>query len=277
MTNALIASRDAFSATHREERIVVNDRSWGVLRVGDSGPALVLMPGTLGRADIFWNQIEALQNRVRILALTYPETGGVADWSADICVLMDKYGIDTATVLGSSLGGYVAQYMAGTHAIRIDNLVAANTLHSVAILSDIAPYNTNMEAAPIDALRRGFNDGLAIWAAEAPHVRDLIELLTLEVNGRIPEAELRTRLNALKHGPELAPAGLEKSNIYTVESSDDHLAPPPVRDAVRARLDPVRSFTFERGSHFPYVTHPAEYTEMLETILDLKPKKEATE
>jgi len=214
MTNALIASRDAFSATHPEERIVVNGRLWGVFRVGDSGPALVLMPGTLGRADIFWNQIAALQDRVRILALTYPESGGVADWSADVCELMDMYGMDTVTVLGSSLGGYVAQYMAGTHADRIDNLVAANTLHSVAILSDIAPYNTDIDATPIDALRRGFNDGLAIWAAKAPHARDLIELLTLEVNGRIPEAELRMRLNALKHGPELAPAGLEKSNIY---------------------------------------------------------------
>lgn len=212
MTNTPIAARDKFGAENPEKRLEINGRFWGVLRCGDSGPALVLIPETLGRADISWNQTNALQDRVRILALSYPETGSIEEWAGDICALMDLHGVDTATVLGFSLGGYVAQYLAGAHTGRLENLVTANTLHSAAILSRIAPYNTDMDAKPIDALRRGFTDGMAVWAKEAPLAHELIELLILEVTDRIPEVELRMRMNALKHGPELPPAGLEKSN-----------------------------------------------------------------
>jgi maspardin len=64
-----------------------------------SGPVLLLIPGTLGRGDIFWQQITALKDRMRILAVTYPSTGGVADWSSDLVTLMDRMGVERATVL----------------------------------------------------------------------------------------------------------------------------------------------------------------------------------
>ena len=60
MTNPLTTARDAFLADNPEQRLEVNSRTWGTIRTGDSGPALVLIPGTLGRADIFWQQIAAL-------------------------------------------------------------------------------------------------------------------------------------------------------------------------------------------------------------------------
>jgi hypothetical protein len=41
---------------------------------------LFLIPGTLGRGDVFWQQITALNGRLRIIATSYPATGGVADW-----------------------------------------------------------------------------------------------------------------------------------------------------------------------------------------------------
>jgi maspardin len=89
MSNPLIDSRDAFAASHPEQRIDLNGREWGLVEVG-SGPVLLLIPGTLGRGDIFWQQITALKDRMRILAVTYPSTGGVADWSSDLVTLMDR-------------------------------------------------------------------------------------------------------------------------------------------------------------------------------------------
>lgn len=269
MSNALINRRNQFCKRSPEQRSRVNGREWGYIKAGSTGPALLLLPGTLGRADIFWNQIEALHGQAQILALTYPASGGIAEWGEDIVALMDTHSIQSATVLGSSLGGYLAQYFAAIKPELVDNLIAANTLPSVDFLTNIPPYSADINAIPAADLMQGFSDGLTQWAVDEPHSAELVELLLAEVSGRIPTAELRARLNALKFGPELPKQPLPKARIFTVESQDDRLIPEPIRTAVREALDPHESFVFKHGSHFPYITHPERYTDMIRKILAL--------
>lgn len=271
MNNPLFASRDAFLARRPEQREEVNGREWGVIRAGEAGPALVLLPGTLGRADIFWQQIAALAGRARILSVSYPASGGIADWASDIAVLMDRSGMDRAVVLGSSLGGYIAQYFTGIAPHRVAGLVAANTLSSVALLGGIPPYSLDLATAPAEALRSGFVRGLNAAVEADPSRRDLTELLLAEVETRIPLDELRSRLSALKHGPELPPPAIPRERVAVIECEDDPLIPPPMRDAVRERLSPARVFRFARGGHFPYVERPADYVALLEERLGLSP------
>ncbi|WP_052161115.1 alpha/beta fold hydrolase [Hoeflea sp. BAL378] len=268
MRNPLIESRDAFAARHPEQRIDLNGREWGLVDVG-SGPALLLIPGTLGRGDIFWQQIEALKDRVRILAVTYPGTGGVADWSGDLVTLLDRLGVERAVVLGSSLGGYLAQYLAANAPARAVKLIGANTLCSVQGIDQRMPYALDLMNAPITELRAGFGMGLSAWAAAHPDQADLVALLMAEVNGRIPEAELRNRLNATKSAPDLPPVTLPRGDIFTIEADDDPLIPPEMRAAVRERLNPGCAYRFLSGGHFPYVARPADYIGLLEQVMDL--------
>ena len=269
MTNRLIAERDRFSAAHPEERVTVNGREWGVVEAGDTGPVLLLIPGTLGRGDIFWRQIEALKDRARILAVTYPRTGGVVEWADDLASLCSARGVTRVAVLGSSLGGYQAQYLAAAHPELVERLIAANTLNSVSLIRDMPPYSSDLDNAPIGELRAGFHRGLGAWAETHPEQKDLVELLLQEADGRIPEPELRARLNALKRGPELPPLALPREKIATIEGADDPLIPPPMRAAVRARLQPAVAYRFETGGHFPYVVRPGLYISLLEEQLGL--------
>ncbi|MBK0328899.1 alpha/beta hydrolase [Rhodobacteraceae bacterium F11138] len=270
MTNTLISDRDRFAEKHPEQRIGLNGRDWGYLDIG-SGPALLLIPGTLGRCDIFWQQIIALSDRLRIIATSYPETGGIADWADDILALMDHLGLASTTILGSSLGGYLAQYVVGQAPNRFDRLIAANTLHSVIGLDQRMPYALDLHTTPIGDLRAGFGTGLQQWRNDHPDQSDLVDLLLMEVGGRIPEMELRNRLNALKTGPELPETTLPAARIFTVQADDDPLIPPEMRAAVRARLQPSAAYRFLSGGHFPYVARPAEYTALLEQIMGLAP------
>lgn len=267
--NSLIKSRDRFGESHPEERMTINGRTWGVVSAGREGPALLFIPGTLGRGDIFWQQMEALQNRARTVAVCYPASGGVAEWSDDLAILCSKLGLSSVTVLGSSLGGYVAQFFAAAHPELVSRLIAANTLASVRDLGTRPPYSSDLDHAPIDELREGFGRGLKAWAQAHSEQRELVELLLAEVGGRIPENELRTRLNALKRGPELPPLALSQERIATVEAADDPLIPPAMRESVRARLRPAISYRFESGGHFPYVVRPQHYTTLLEEQLGL--------
>jgi pimeloyl-ACP methyl ester carboxylesterase len=269
MPNRLIADRDRFASLHPELRIVIGGREWGYVRAGERGPALLLIPGTLGRADIFWQQIEALKVRARIVAVTYPRSGGVIEWASDLAELCSKLDLRRVTVLGSSLGGYVAQFFAATYPGLTERLVAANTLHSVANVATRPPYSSDLDNAPIEEIRVGFGRGLGAWRDMHPEQADVVDLLMAEVAGRIPEPELRARLNALKRGPELPPLDLPRERIATIEGADDPLIPTQMRDAVRARLNPSVAYRFEWGGHFPYVVRPDLYVALLEEQLGL--------
>ena len=272
MTNPLIASRDAFTAQYPETRIELNGRDWGYWDIGTdvpNAPVLLLIPGTLGRGDIFWNQITALSDRVRIVAVSYPDSGGIADWALDMVNLMDHLDISTASILGSSLGGYLAQFIAGTYPNYVIRLLAANTLHSVIEVSQMPPYSSDLMNSPIGDLRAGFDRGLGGWKDAHPEQADLVDLLLAEAGGRILKPELRARLNALKTGPELPAVTLASCDIVTIEADDDPLIPAEMRAAVRARLTPSVAYRFLSGGHFPYIARAAEYTALLEQVLGL--------
>lgn len=271
MSNPLIKARDAFAASHPETRESPNGRDWGMIDTGGTGPALVLIPGTLGRANIFWQQITALAPQLRVIALSYPAQGGITDWAADICALLDARGIASAAVLGSSLGGYLAQYLAGAHPARVSHLFAANTLDTVAGIAERQPYALDLDHAPIADLRAGFLSAMKAWGQAQPDQIDLVDFLIAEVGGRIPEGEMRARLNALKRGPELPATPLPPAALTVIDAADDPLIPPPMRAAVRARLPGATGFHFRWGGHFPYVLRPALYSSLILSRLGLAP------
>jgi maspardin len=275
MTNLLIGDRDAFARAHPETRERLGGRDWGVIDTGGAGPALVLIPGTLGRADIFWQQIAPLAPRLRVIALSYPDAGDIADWAGDLAALLDARGIERAAILGSSLGGYLAQYIAGTRADRVSHLFAANTLHSVEGLAARPPYSADLAAAPIEELRAGFLTAMQAWGEAHPEQGDFVELLKGEVAGRIPEGEMRARLAALKHGPELPPVALPADALTIIEAADDQLLPEPMRAGVRARLPGATVFRFRWGGHFPYLLRPDLYAGIIAARLGLAPQDDA--
>lgn len=273
MTNALIAARDRFAAAHPEQRFARDGRDWGFRDVG-AGPVLLLIPGTLGRGDVFFQQIEALSDRLRIVAVSYPASGSVGDWAGDLFALLDQLGIERASILGSSLGGYLVQWMAAVAPARIDRLIPANTLSDSTGMDQRPPYSLDLLNAPIADLRAGFHAGLGGWRAAHPEQADVVELLLGEADGRILEPELRARLNALKVSEPLPDLDFPAARIATIEADDDPLIPPPLRAGVRARLAPAVAYRFLSGGHFPYLARPAAYTGLLEQVMGLNPTGE---
>jgi len=234
MSNPLITARDAFAARHPERREIVNQRDWGVIDTQGDGPALLLLPGTLGRADIFWNQIAGLTD-LRIVSVSYPGSGGIADWIQDLAVLLDRLEVPRTAVLGSSLGGYVAQAFAATHPDRTTHLFAANTLASTVGIAQNPPYSLDLWHEDIAVLRGGFAASMQAWGQQHPEQADLVAFLLAESANRIPDAEMRARLAALKEAPAL-PADPRPADQTTIlEAGDDPLLPAPIRQGFRAR------------------------------------------
>lgn len=268
-TNSLMAARDQFLTRHPEKNLHINGNDWGVIDTGGGGPVLLMLPGTLGRADIFWQQIDALKDRARILSLSYPDSWDMEGWRQDIMALLDQLSVEKAAVIGSSLGGYLAQYIAATNPERCSTLFAANTLADNSAIKQNPPYSADLEMTDIAILRRGFGDKVAQWGVDHPDQAELVELLLAESDGRIPPEHLRARLICLKEAPPLPNAAPDIDKILVIEAADDPLIPETIRAGVRDALDPEITFRFTSGGHFPYVVHPQKYTAILEEGLGL--------
>ena len=80
-----------------------------------------------GSYDIWWQQIEALKGEYRIISLTYPAVGSLAEMEKGVLAILDKEGVSNFNLMGTSLGGYFAQYPVARHPDRIQKAVFANT------------------------------------------------------------------------------------------------------------------------------------------------------
>jgi pimeloyl-ACP methyl ester carboxylesterase len=100
-----------------------------------SGPPLVLLAGT-GYAGATWGDplIDRLAERFTVVTLDYRGTGatpGTDDdystrlFAADVIALIDELGLGPAHVLGHSMGGRVAQWVALDGQDRVGSLVLA--------------------------------------------------------------------------------------------------------------------------------------------------------
>ncbi len=261
--------RNRFVESNPEQKVEIRGRHWGAIYKGRGGPGLVMLPGTLGRASIFWQQFEALCDHARLLGVSYPASHDMGQWADDLARLLDFFKMERATVMGSSLGGYLAQLFAARHPDRVDVLIAANTLSTTTGLAQKPPYAGDLAGIPIAKLRRGFLRGLKERQKQRPFERELYELLFPEVEGGISGRHLRARLLALKHAPPLPVVPLPSSRIVVIESEDDPLVIPKVRDDVRAFLAPAVTYRFIRGGHFPYVMRPDAYLSILEEQMGL--------
>lgn len=102
-----------------------------VIQAGN-GPDVVLLHGGGGHAEAFARNVVPLSARFRVHALdvlAHGLTGGLSrpvtrtDYLAHLLGYFDVAGIDRATVVGESLGGWVATWTALSHPDRVDHLI----------------------------------------------------------------------------------------------------------------------------------------------------------
>ena len=110
------------------------------LRVRVDGPAtapVLVLSNSLGTTADMWSaQLPSLVQRFRVVRYEHRGHGGttsptapfsIADLGGDIVAILDDLGVQTASLLGLSLGGTVAMWVAANHPDRVDSLVAACT------------------------------------------------------------------------------------------------------------------------------------------------------
>ena len=103
-------------------------------RENGSGPILLLMHGIGGNSRSWRSQLDTLSNNFRVIAWDAPAYGKSAQRGANleeytkaVIEFLDALSVATVNLLGHSMGGVVAQGVAGFHPDRVKKLVLSST------------------------------------------------------------------------------------------------------------------------------------------------------
>lgn len=107
--------------------IHVNNVNWRYLVVGRGDKTIVFLHGMGGGYDIWWQQINYFKPNHRVICITYPPIPTLAGLSAGIIAILDNDQIDKVIIVGSSMGGYLAQFLVKHYPGRIEKVVFGNT------------------------------------------------------------------------------------------------------------------------------------------------------
>jgi pimeloyl-ACP methyl ester carboxylesterase len=120
-------SLQQFRTTHIPKRLVVEGLEWEYIAAGQGSETLLFLHGMTGAADIWWKQIEALRSEYRIITVSYPPASDLETLATGVRAILDKEQVARCTVIGTSLGGYLAQYLLTRFPERFARVVLSNT------------------------------------------------------------------------------------------------------------------------------------------------------
>jgi pimeloyl-ACP methyl ester carboxylesterase len=239
-----------------------------VLERGAGEPIVFLHAFPLHAA--MWDyQLEVLSPTHRCLALDMPgfgaspppedpESATIEGWADLVAGVLDSQGIDTATVVGASMGGYVAMAMLRRHPGRIAGLV----LISSRARSDDGPTAERRAAqlrelragADLDALAKGLVEGLLSSSSLArDDLADYVRALTTGVTreGWIAALEaMRKRPDAMFTLRQAGVPGL------VIVGEMDRVTPIAEANLIRSMLGDAEIVVVPGVGHLPNLEAP---------------------
>ena len=267
-------SLSAFRVSYPPSLLEVNGVEWEYLTMGEGKETILFLHGMTGAYDIWWHQLEALQTDYRVIAVTYPAVNTLAELDAGAMSILEAEGVDKFNVVGTSLGGYFAQYLVANHPDRILRAVFSNTFPPNDLIAEKnKTIGTALPFLPewlvIDVLRGSFAS--SVYPASGNDELTLAFLNEISY-GRMSKAQVVGRFHCVVEkfeAPDLNELGIP---VLIVEADNDPLVELTLREQLKVIYPTAEIQTFSGVGHFPYLNRASEYTKILADFL-VKPLK----
>ncbi len=261
----VLTSLRAYRVDHDLERVDVGGRIWSYLRLGDHPEAVLFLHGLGGSHDIWWQQMRALSERYTVIAIDYPSEGTLRGAAFGVQGVLDREGVERVHLVGTSMGGYLAQYVAATEPERLASLVMSNTFPPGDWID--REYGTLARLLPILppwVPQRFYRTAIEESIVPASGGSRLVRGYLLEQSYGLTKSDFRARLGVLRTPfsvPDLDDLGIP---AMILEASNDPSVPADVRAQLVATYPDVPVVDLGEVGHFPYLNRPAAYTRALE-------------
>jgi len=230
----------------------MSDAGWEILESGTGSEVLVAIPGAMGTADVFAPFFAVLPAAIRAIAASPPALPDAAELAAGLVRLLAARGVTRATLLGTSFGGYVAQFVALQAPDLVAQLVLANTFADPRLSAN--PRDPAIVAAEDASVMHDAAVKRVASGADTPVRSALLAQLAREA----PEV-LKARALALARGAAVGSLALDDGRIGLIDTADDPVISPAMRADLSARYPQARHITLPAGGHYPYLADPGGY------------------
>jgi pimeloyl-ACP methyl ester carboxylesterase len=258
-------SLHAFRTNHKLHRSTVDRKSWNYLSIGNGSETILMLHGMAGAYDIWWQVIEALQDHFKIIAVTYPPVNYLEGLRRGILDILEKEKVSKCHVVGSSLGGYVAQYLVSKNPEMIDSAVFANTfppndiiVEKTRKLGKILPFLP--EWAVLLYLRQ--NATTSIYPASG-NSEIVLGYMMEQSHGKLTKKQFIARYRCCLDYFEPPVSTVSRMPVLIIEADNDPLVEEQLREMLKTTYPSARVKTLHSVGHFPYLNQPEEYTRIL--------------
>jgi len=259
-----VASLQEFRETHPVRTLNLHGVKWNYLSLGDGPETILFLHGMTGAYDIWWQQMEALRDNYRVISVTYPAVNNLEEMEQGVLAILDAEGVEYFYIVGSSLGGYFAQYLVARHPQMILGAVFANTFPPNDILAEknktigaLLPY------LPEWLVMNVLSGSMRESVYPASDFSELVLAFGLEQTyGRMSKAQVLGRYHCVVEpfeAPDMAALGIP---VMIIEADNDPLVENALREQLKATFPTAEVVTLSNG-HFPYLSMPGEYTSYL--------------
>lgn len=238
------------------------------------GPVVVLLHGYSDSGFSFSRVVPLLPRDWRIVVpdlrghgrSSRPEAGyGMDELATDVLALLDTMGIESATVVGHSMGTLVAQRIAATAADRVEALVLVGGTSSIHRLPGLDEVRASVDALadPVpETFVRGFQE--STLARDVPPA--FMDRVVAE-SRRLPARVWRQVLRGMLEAPVVAPGELTAPTLLQW-GSEDALFGRAAQEELLARLPSAGLRVYEGVGHAPHWEVPAAFAADLSAFVD---------
>ena len=253
--------------SNKPRRLDVGGRTWGVIdqKARRDRPVVVLLHGTAGRAQIWWQAMQRLRGLARVVAISYPADRNVARNADRLAAVLGKLALPRAIVLGSSLGGYMVQFLAARHRNRLAHAVFNSTFSDTSLIGKAIP--PGVEDLPGWQIRGAQVRGMATWPAKDARFSAMVKTVG-QMNVRmVPAQVLKTRVLSWAKGVNAPMAEVPQRKITVQDCADDPLVPRAALDDVVRRYPEARHVRLAEGGHFAYLACADAFVTSLRQVM----------
>ncbi len=241
-----------------------------VLRRRIGGKTTVLfIHGMGGTYDIWWQQLQHFEKTHRVIAFTLPaEVSTLAEVERGVQALLDRERVDQLVVVGTSMGGYIAQYLMMRMPHRLRGVVMGHTFPPNAFIRKRHRLLAGMlRLLPAVAIKyygwHVYRTRVFPAAGDDPLVRCFLLSKPFSKRGFL------NRYRIIVEPFALDPERYRSIPKCIFESDNDPLVPAALRDALKANYPEAHVTTFHGAGHFPYLNAADVYNTALRKCLEV--------
>ncbi|RLD52692.1 MAG: alpha/beta hydrolase [Bacteroidetes bacterium] len=253
--------------------IEMNGVRWKYFSGGTGDKTILFLHGMGGAYDIWWQQVDFFEKKYRIITYTLPkEIDNLEDASNGILKILDNEKVGNFYLTGTSMGGYIAQYLLQKIPDRIDKIVLSNTFPPNHIMleenkfkSKIVPLLPEILIAKLG--EKQLKEKL-IPAAENSKLLAAF-LPSLPFSKKQFVNRYYVVIDYFKVIPD--DPNIKRIPKLIIESDNDPLVNKELREKLKNLYSGNTSiYTFHNKGHFPYINAADEYNRVLQKFFEEK-------